>query len=293
MLTIFTPTFNRAHTLPRLYESLLKQTNHNFEWLIVDDGSKDDTEEIVKTFSEEHFKIRYIKQENGGKHIATNVGLKSAQGDLFTVLDSDDWFYPDAVEFFNTQFNKFKSMKALITLDTYEDGTVIGEKLPPLTKVNWVDLRYKYKVRHDKCYVFKTNAIRNMTFPQYGKSRHMPPSYQWFEFSELYDCYLANKNTKYVEYQEYGISSKVKSNYFKSAENYCEYRKLAHKQLPYLKDKIINLMLFDVSWIDTKLNPKYRFKNLELLIQSIIVLPPSLILYLYYKRKFTKKGWLN
>ena len=68
------------------------------------------------------------------------------------------------------------------------------------------------------------------------------------------------KNTKYVEYQEYGISSKVKSNYFKSAENYCEYRKLAHKQLPYLKDKIINLMLFDVSWIDTKLNPKYRFK---------------------------------
>lgn len=99
MLTIFTPTFNRAHTLPRLYESLLKQTDHNFEWLIVDDGSKDDTEEIVKTFSEEHFKIRYIKQENGGKHIATNVGLKSAQGDLFTVLDSDDWFYPDAVEF--------------------------------------------------------------------------------------------------------------------------------------------------------------------------------------------------
>lgn len=264
MLTIFTPTFNRAHTLPRLYESLLKQTDHNFEWLIVDDGSKDDTEEIVKTFSEEHFKIRYIKQENGGKHIATNVGLKSAQGDLFTVLDSDDWFYPDAVEFFNSQFEKHKDMKALITLDTYEDGTVIGEKLPPLTKVNWVDLRYKYKIRHDKCYVFDTHAIRYMTFPQYGTSRHMPPTYQWFEFSQFYDCHLANKNTKYVEYQPDGISSKVKSNYFNSAENYCEYRKIAHKQLPTVKDKVINIILYDISWIHTRFNHKYRFKDSEL-----------------------------
>lgn len=100
-------------------------------------------------------------------------------------------------------------MKALITLDTYEDGTVIGEKLPPLTKVNWVDLRYKYKVRHDKCYVFKTNAIRNMTFPQYGKSRHMPPSYQWFEFSELYDCYLANKTPSMLNIKRMGLVVKL------------------------------------------------------------------------------------
>ena len=101
-------------------------------------------------------------------------------------------------------------MKALITLDTYENGEVIGEKLPNIEKVNWVDLRYKYKVRHDKCYVFSTNIIRNMTFPQFGNSKHMPPSYQLFEFSELYICYLDNIKTKYVEYQEIGISSKSK-----------------------------------------------------------------------------------
>ena len=292
MLTIFTPTFNRAHTLPRLYESLVKQTDYDFEWLIVDDGSNDETEMVVNDFSEKYFKIRYIKQNNGGKHVATNVGLKAAHGEIFTVLDSDDWFYPDAVEFFNTQFKKHKDMKALITLDTYEDGTVIGEKLPNFPKVNWVDLRYKYKVRHDKCYVFDTHAIRYMTFPQHGKSRHMPPSYQWFEFSELYECYLANKNTKFVEYQEDGISSKVKSNYFKSAENYCVYRKLAHKQLPSLKDRLINLMLFNVSWIDTKLSVKYRFRDLNLFIESILFLPPSFLLYLYYKQKFAKKGWI-
>lgn len=293
MLTIFTPTFNRAHTLPRLYDSLLKQTDHDFEWLIVDDGSTDDTPQLVKSFKTDKFSIRYIKQSNGGKHIASNVGLKAAKGDIFVVLDSDDWFYPNAVEVFNTKFRENKDMKALITLDTYEDGKVVGEKLPEIEKVNWVDLRYKYKVRYDKCYVFATNIIRNMTFPQYGKSRHMPPSYQWFEFSELYDCYLANINTKYVEYQTDGISSKVKTNYFKSAENYCEYRKLAHNQLPTLKDKLINYLLYDISWIDTGLNLKYKFKDTEKFATSLALTPFALVLYYYYKIKFKRRGLID
>lgn len=104
MLTIFTPTFNRAHTLPRLYESLLNQTDYNFEWLIVDDGSSDDTSNLIETFKDEKFPIRYIYQNNGGKHIASNVGLKAAKGDIFVVLDSDDWFYPNAVQVFNEKF---------------------------------------------------------------------------------------------------------------------------------------------------------------------------------------------
>ena len=159
--------------------------------------------------------------------------------------------------------------------------------------MNWVDLRYKYKVRHDKCYVFSTSIIRNMTFPQYGTSKHMPPSYQWFEFSELYDCYLANINTKYVEYQEDGISSKVKTNYFKSAENYCEYRKLAHKQLPTVKDKLINYLLYDISWIDTGLNSKYKFKNIENFLISVVLTPVASILYIYYKLKFKRRGLIE
>lgn len=129
MLTIFTPTFNRAHTLPRLYESLLNQTDYNFEWLIVDDGSSDDTSNLIETFKDEKFPIRYIYQNNGGKHIASNVGLKAAKGDIFVVLDSDDWFYPNAVQVFNEKFKNNEDMKALITLDTYENGDVVGGKI--------------------------------------------------------------------------------------------------------------------------------------------------------------------
>lgn len=288
-VTIFTPTYNRAHTLPRLYNSLVEQSNHDFEWLIVDDGSIDNTEELVSSFKTDKFKIRYFKQENNGKHIATNIGLKNAKGHLFTCLDSDDWFYPNAVDYFITQFDRNSHMNALITLDTFEDGTVVGETLPEIEKVNWVDLRYLYKVKRDKCYVYKTSIVRNMTFPQYGNSQHMPPSYQLFEYSKYYDCHLSNEKTKFVEYLDDGISSKVKINYFKSAENYCVYRKFAFNELPNLKEKVIDVLLFNISWIDTKLSPKYKFKDITGFTMSLALLAPSTLLYFYYKNHFKDK----
>lgn len=287
-LTIFTPTFNRKHTLIRLYNSLVNQTCYDFEWLIVDDGSTDDTKSLIESFNTKKFEIRYIYQKNSGKHIATNLGLKKANGNLFTCLDSDDWFYYDAVETIISKFKKDNNIKGLILLDSYEDGSVIGDFLPKVENLNWVDLRYKYKISGDKCYVFKTSLIRYMTFPQYGDSRHMPPSYQLLEFSELYDCHLSNVKTKYVEYLDDGISSSVKTNYFKSAENYCEYRKKAYNQLPNLKEKLIDVLLFDISWIDTSLNPRYKFKDKIPLLISIFALPPATLLYIYYKYKFRR-----
>jgi glycosyltransferase involved in cell wall biosynthesis len=90
-LTVFTPSYNRAHTLLRLYESLKQQSNHNFEWLIVDDGSSDDTKSLVESFiNEQTLSIRYIKQENMGKQAAWNNAVLNAKGELFCGVDSDD-----------------------------------------------------------------------------------------------------------------------------------------------------------------------------------------------------------
>ena len=92
LLTIFTPTFNRAHTLVRLYEGLLKQTEKVFEWLIVDDGSTDGTKNLVEGFIQERkLNIRYFYQENQGKHIAINKGVSEARGNYFLTIDSDDY----------------------------------------------------------------------------------------------------------------------------------------------------------------------------------------------------------
>nr|WP_263314152.1 glycosyltransferase family 2 protein [Mammaliicoccus sp. Marseille-Q6498] len=284
-LTIFTPTYNRKATLERLYNSLLSQTNKQFEWLIVDDGSTDGTEDYIKNLETTSFEINYIKQSNSGKHVATNVGLYKASGEIFTCLDSDDWFYDDAVDFMINQFQNDETLNGFIALDTYQDGTVVGEKLPSLDKVNWVDLRYKHNVKGDKCYVFKTQLIKDMTFPQHGKSRHMPPSYQLFEYSRKYNFKLINKPLKFVEYLSDGLTNSIKKQYYVSSENYCEYRKFVHKQLPNFKEKIKNIMLYDISWLQTGLNNKHKFDGIFDRLFSIILLPPSTILYFYFKRR--------
>ena len=94
MITVFTPTYNRGTLLNRLYQSLSAQSYKDFEWIIVDDGSSDDTALIVELLQSNHFSndfpILYHKKENGGKHTAINVGVKKAQGDLFFIADSDD-----------------------------------------------------------------------------------------------------------------------------------------------------------------------------------------------------------
>lgn len=98
-VTIFTPTYNRAHLLDRLYASLCHQTYRDFEWLVVDDGSSDNTEDVImKMKAEADFSIRYYKKENGGKHTAINMGLELSQGELFFTVDSDDWLTDDALK---------------------------------------------------------------------------------------------------------------------------------------------------------------------------------------------------
>ena len=97
-ITVFTPTYNRAYILPKLYESLKKQTCMNFEWLIIDDGSTDDTSEVVKTFKTDKFPILYYYKKNGGKHTAMNYSHPYINGDLLFIVDSDDVLTNDAIE---------------------------------------------------------------------------------------------------------------------------------------------------------------------------------------------------
>ena len=99
-ITIFTPTYNRAYLLERLYRSIQRQTFRDFEWLIVDDGSKDNTEEVIASFvcEKNTFPIRYYKKQNGGKSRAVNYGLDLAEGELFFIMDSDDYLTDDALE---------------------------------------------------------------------------------------------------------------------------------------------------------------------------------------------------
>ena len=108
--TIFTPTYNRADLLKKLYESLKNQSFKNFEWLIVDDGSTDNTCETIQGFQEENIiDIRYIKKENGGKQRAYNVGVENAKGELFICLDSDDIYVENGLEIILKYWEKWRA----------------------------------------------------------------------------------------------------------------------------------------------------------------------------------------
>lgn len=98
-LTVFTPTYNRAYIIKNVYDSLVLQTEKNFEWLVIDDGSSDNTEELIKSLIEEKkIHIRYEKKENGGQHTALNRAIEEARGKMLMIVDSDDYLKPNAVE---------------------------------------------------------------------------------------------------------------------------------------------------------------------------------------------------
>ena len=132
-LTVFTPTFNRASLLPRLYDSLKAQTNQNFVWMIINDGSSDNTDEVVKSFLEENFlEIEYIKQKNQGMHGAHNTAYKNCKTELNTCIDDDDLAPKNAVELILEKWNSLgenqQKYSGIVALDAYFDGKLIGSQ---------------------------------------------------------------------------------------------------------------------------------------------------------------------
>lgn len=180
--SVWTPTYNRSSFLGRVYKCLVDQTFKNFEWIIIDDGSTDNTKEIVDKFiSDNNLKsIRYIKKENGGKHTAWRVATNEFKADYVITNDSDDTLTPHALEIFNRyweelensdEYDNFWEVKGR---DQYK-GRVIGPPLP--TKVfdsNYDELVYKYKMKVDMLACRKASVLR--------KEAKVP---DYFEFDNL------------------------------------------------------------------------------------------------------------
>ena len=221
MITVFTPTYNRAHLLPRLYESLCKQTFKDFEWLIVDDGSVDDTKDVIDKLKIENgkwkinqqFPLRYFYQENGGKHRAINRGVKEAKGELFFIADSDDWLPENALEIVAQEFEKVKDNKTIagvVGLDCFDNGGVVGSGLPKDTiDCNAIDIRLKYQVKGDLKEVFRTSVLCEFPFPEIEEERFCPEQLVWFRIAQKYKLHYFNKPIYIAEYQEQGITANI------------------------------------------------------------------------------------
>lgn len=184
LITVFTPTYNRAYTLGDLYHSLLLQTNFHFEWLIIDDGSTDNTEEIVESFlkTENPFPIRYYKKANGGKHTAINKGTQLANGYLFFIVDSDDRLTPNAIEklFSWEQSIEDKSKFAGVSGNKGDfEGNLLGTTFPGYS-IDATNLeRQEKNILGDKAEAYYTQVLRDFPFPVISGESFMTESVVW------------------------------------------------------------------------------------------------------------------
>ena len=182
-LTVFTLTYNRAYCLHKCYESLLRQTCNDFEWLIVDDGSTDDTRNLVETWiGENRIPIKYLYKENGGMHTGYNVAYDNIFTELAVCIDSDDYMTDDAVEKIVSHWQKDKDEQyaGMIFLDITENGNVIGSSLPDVKSATVYDLYNRMGVKGDKKQVYRPELIRPFHSPEYPGEKLFPTCYKYF-----------------------------------------------------------------------------------------------------------------
>ncbi len=191
--TVFTATYNRAHTLHRVYESLKCQTLRDFEWVIVDDGSTDGTASLIENWKvEAAFSIRYIWQENQGKHFAFNRGVREAKGLLFTSLDSDDACIANALERLNFHWESISSEKrmcysGITALCVDQLGNEVGNSLPEdVYDASWLEVDYKMGLKGEKWGTFRTDILKEFPFPETLQVSNFPESIIWFRISNIY-----------------------------------------------------------------------------------------------------------
>lgn len=190
-ITVFTPTYNRKHIIGKLYQSLLRQTEKDFEWLVVDDGSTDETnkwfEEICNR--ENPFPIRYIYQENGGKHRAINRGVQEAQGELFFIVDSDDFLTDDAIEKMLGWANQVRGLEKCAGVSGtsgYNALARIGEYFDD--KAEYIDAtnleREKYRLLGDKTEAYYTEILKRYPFPEFEGETFLTEEVVWNKIAQ-------------------------------------------------------------------------------------------------------------
>jgi glycosyltransferase involved in cell wall biosynthesis len=198
--TVFTPTYNRAHTLHRVYESLRGQTFRDFEWLVVDDGSTDDTRQKVNGWRQEaDFPVRYVFQANAGKHVAFNRGVREARGELFLTLDSDDACVPRALERLKVHWDSIPAQEkerftGVTSLCMDEQGKLVGERFPGnITDSDSIEVELILRVKGEKWGFHRTAVLRQYPFPEPAGVKFIPESIVWLSIARTYKTRFVNE----------------------------------------------------------------------------------------------------
>ena len=285
-LTIFTPTYNRAHTLPRTYKSLVQQTCKDFEWLVIDDGSIDNTASLVKKWmGENKIPIRYIYKENGGLYTGYNTAYLNIESELCTCVDSDDYMPDDAVEKILRCWRERggEQYVGIMGLDYYPDGTPIGGFFPEGMHEAWyLELYIKKLHIGDTKPVFRT-ALMKQVAPMEGfpGEKNFNPSYMMQQVCDKYPILLLNENLCYVDYQigTDSMSAGIWRQYMNSPLSFQKHRIL---EMQLVHNSWLNRVRLAIHYVASSIiaRDKDWIKKSPLKVLTVLVSPLGVLLYL-------------
>lgn len=282
-LTIFTPTYNRMTTLPRLYESLAAQNATDFEWLVVDDGSSDDTPRLLRRYMEEaSFPIRYERKENGGKHTAYNRGLELAEGDYFFCVDSDDLLAPGAVRQILQAANLREKNRGIVAYKEDLSGRRLSEEFPSeLESCPFYELSLVHGCSGEFSLVFPTELARQFPFPVFAGERFVTESVVYDRISPVCPMLLLPAVVTLCEYQQEGYSSNANAVMARNPAGYCLYFMQRMDVLPSVKGRMISAgKYWCFRFISGNQTLKYRGKHRLLWLAGW---PLGVLFRIYYK----------
>jgi glycosyltransferase involved in cell wall biosynthesis len=287
-LTVFTPTYNRAYCLGNCYESLKRQSSKDFIWLIIDDGSTDNTKELVSSWmSENLIEIRYHWQENQGMHGAHNKAYELIDTELNVCIDSDDCMSNDAVGKINTFWDEYGSDKVsgIVGLDSSADGRIIGSRLPDLLQRSTLfGLYYNHAVTGDKKLVYRSELTRKYPYPIFRNEKYVGLAYKYYKLDQHYELLLMNEILCQVEYLPDGSSMNMLKQYRKNPKGFAFYRKELMK-LPFasLSFKYKQAIHYVSSSLFSN-NPKF-IRETPHRILTLMAAPIGVLLYWYVLKK--------
>lgn len=291
LLTVFTPTYNRAHTLPRTYESLCAQDCKDFKWLIVDDGSVDHTAELVKAWKNEEngFEIQYVYKENGGMHTAHNTAYENIQTELNVCIDSDDKMAPGAVRKIKETWEKVRNQgyAGIIALDADFEDNIIGKEFPNGLKETTLMGYYTSGGVGDKKLVYRTDIIKKYPpYPIFEGEKYVALAYKYRLIDQDYKLVVLDEILCNVEYQTDGSSGTMWKQYLKYPKGFAFWRKVCMQYPESFKRLIIDCVHYCSSSIISK--NKYYVSESPRKILTLLCTPIGYGLTIYIKKKVGK-----
>lgn len=290
MITILTPTYNRKENLKNLYKSLLYQTNHKFQWLIIDDGSNDNTKELVDGFHNSNFEIDYYYKENGGKHTALNYSHQYIKGDWTFVVDSDDILTKKAIALVYEYIEKYgnkKNIGSFAFLKSDYSGKVLAPQLYKNDYIsNVIDYRVNSNVKGDQAEVYRTNIFRKFKFPVFRGEKFLGEDYLHINAAYVSNTVYINKVIYLAEYRDDGLTKAGRRLRISNPLGGMLHGSLYFSKRFKVKYRIKGMMLYICYGIFARKSIIELFVNSEYKLLYIIALPFAILLNVLWRLKY-------